>query len=165
MTRALRPDRQVVLTRMLRHPPERVFAAWTSGPRLERWLTPGRGFTLEAEVDCREGGALRFVFRDADGVANRVVGRYLVVRPPERLVFTWTWEASDAPAAAQPVPLPLDAIGVETLVTVDFAARAPGTLLTITHERFATDTEAERHRGGWNGALDQLPAHLEEERQ
>jgi len=83
------------------------------------------------------------------------------VRPPERLVFTWTWLSSDAPAGTPPKPLPLDAIGVETLVTVDFAACPEGTLLTITHQRFKSDVETERHGAGWAGAPDQLLTFLD----
>jgi uncharacterized protein YndB with AHSA1/START domain len=116
---------------------------------------------MTAQVDCQEGGELVLTFYDPDGTIHRVGGRYLVVRPPERLVFTWTWLSSDAPVGAPPRPLPLDAIGVETLVTVDFAAHASGTLLTITHQRFKNAAEAERHGAGWEGALDQLPGYLD----
>jgi uncharacterized protein YndB with AHSA1/START domain len=161
MSTELRVDKQVVLTRELRHPPARVFAAWTSAEQMQRWLTPGRGTRMTAQVDCRVGGELMLVYLDPDGIVHRVGGRYLVVRPRERLVFTWTWLSSDAPAGSPPRPLPLDAIGVETLVTVDFAAIPGGTLLTITHQRFKTDVEAERHGAGWAGALDQLPDYLD----
>jgi uncharacterized protein YndB with AHSA1/START domain len=116
---------------------------------------------MTAQVDCRAGGELTLVYHDPDGAVHRVGGRYLVVRPPERLVFTWTWLSSDTPAGAPPRPLPLDAIGVETLVTVDFAACPEGTLLTITHQRFKSDAEVERHGVGWAGALDQLPTYLD----
>jgi uncharacterized protein YndB with AHSA1/START domain len=148
---------------MLRHPPARVFAAWTRADHIQGWLTPGPGTRLEASVDCREGGRLSFVFRDPEGAVNRVGGRYLVVRPPERLVFTWQWLSADAPEGREPREVPLDAVGVETLVTVDFTAKADGTLLTITHRRFNTDLEAQRHDAGWQGALDQLPAYLDAE--
>jgi uncharacterized protein YndB with AHSA1/START domain len=154
-------DKQVVLTRTLRHPPARVFAAWTSAEKLQRWLTPGPGVRMTAELDCREGGELTLTYHDPDGTTHRVGGQYLVVRPPERLVFTWIWLSSDAPEGAPPRPMPLDAIGVETLVTVDFAACPDGTLLTVTHQRFKSDVEANRHGAGWNGALDQLPAYLD----
>jgi uncharacterized protein YndB with AHSA1/START domain len=161
VTTAVSPERQVVLTRQLRHPPERVFAAWTRAEHVQHWLTPGPGTRLEAQVDCREGGALSFVFHESDGTVHRVGGRYLVVRPPERLVFTWEWQSTEPSPTAPPGPVPLDAIGVETLVTVDFARAAAGTLLTITHQRFKTEVEAERHGAGWTGALDQLPAYLD----
>jgi uncharacterized protein YndB with AHSA1/START domain len=154
-------EEQVVLTRTLRHPPARVFAAWTHAEQMQRWLTPGPGTRMTAQVDCRVGGELLLVYHDPDGTVHRVGGRYLVVRPPERLVFTWTWLSSDSPAGAPPRPMPLDAIGVETLVTVDFAARPGGTLLTIMHQRFKSDVEAERHGAGWAGALDQLPGFLD----
>jgi uncharacterized protein YndB with AHSA1/START domain len=162
MSTTIRPEKQVVLTRRLRHPPERVFAAWTRAEHLQRWLTPGSGTTLVAEVDCREGGTLSFVFHDSDGTVNRVGGRYLVVRPSRRLVFTWEWQSSERSSDGPARPLPLDAVGVETLVTVDFAPAGEGTQITITHQRFKTDPEAERHGAGWTGALDQLPAYLDQ---
>jgi uncharacterized protein YndB with AHSA1/START domain len=161
---AIISDKRVVLTRTLRHPPARVFAAWTRVDQIEEWLTPGPGTTIEADVDCREGGKLSFVFHDPDGTKNRVTGRYLIVRPPERLVFTWQWQASEAPGGAAPRHVPADAVGVETLVTVDFAPRPDGTLLTVTHQHFKTDSEAERHSAGWTGALDRLPDYLDAQR-
>jgi uncharacterized protein YndB with AHSA1/START domain len=157
----LRPDGEVILTRSLRHPPAKVFEAWSRAEQLERWLKPGRDVRMKAQVDCRVGGGLTFTFFNTDGTINRVEGSYLVVRPPERLVFTWTWKSREVPAGTVPLPMPVDSIGVETLVTVDFAARPDGTLLTITHQRFESGSEAERHAGGWTGALDQLPNHLE----
>lgn len=157
-------DARVVLTRTLRHPPSRVFTAWTRADQIERWLKPGPDFTLEARVDCRAGGELELVFRDPDGTKNRVTGRYLVVRPPERLVFTWQWQTSEAPIGGAPRAVPPDAAGVETLVTVDFASHGGGTLLTVTHERFMTEAETQRHGAGWTGALDQLRGFLDVER-
>jgi len=161
VTREVPTEKQVVLTRTLRHPPARVFEAWTRAEHLQGWLTPGPGTRLDATVDCREGGRLSLVFHDPDGTVNRVGGRYLVVRPPERLVFTWQWLSAAAPEGGERREVPLDAVDVETLVTVDFAARAGGTLLTITHQRFKTDAETERHGAGWTGALAELPAYLD----
>jgi uncharacterized protein YndB with AHSA1/START domain len=152
----IRAEKEVVLTRVLRHPPARVFAAWTRAEQIQRWLTAGPDTRITAQVDCREGGEFSFTFHEANGTVTRVGGRYLVMRPPERLVFTWTWLEPDAPAGA----LPLDAAGVETLVTVDFVPRTDGTLLTITHQRFKTDAEVSRHRAGWTFALDQLSSYL-----
>ena len=164
MDSAIDAETRVVLTRTLRHPPIRVFAAWTRTEQIERWLTPGPGFTIEARVACRTGGELDFVFRDPDGTKNRVTGRYLVVRPPERLVFTWQWQTSQPPVGGKAGGVPADAVGVETLVTVDFASCPDGTRLTVTHERFKTESEARRHGAGWTGALDQLPGFLDTER-
>lgn len=163
MDSAILSEARVVLTRVLRHPPARVFTAWTRARQIERWLTPGPGFTLEAHVDCRTGGELQFVFGDPDGTQNRVTGRYLVVRPPERLVFTWQWQTSEAPPGAAPRVVPAAAVGVETLVTVDFAPHPAGTLLTVKHERFKSESETQRHSAGWAGALAQLPGFLDAE--
>lgn len=160
MSKEIWPDRQLTLTRSLRHPPERVFAAWTRAEQLERWLKPGADMQMNADIDCRVDGRLAFTFFNTDGSIHRVEGKYLVVRPAERLVFTWTWMSREVPPGIAALPVPLDSIGVETLVTVDFVAHPPGTLLTITHQRFASGAEADRHAGGWTGALDQLPTCL-----
>ena len=44
--------------------------------------------TVEADVDLRVGGRFRIVMRDRDTEIDHT-GRYLVVEPPTRLVFTW----------------------------------------------------------------------------
>jgi uncharacterized protein YndB with AHSA1/START domain len=77
-----------------------------------------------------------------DGNANRVVGRYLEVNPPERLVFTWQWETGEAHD--------------ETVVTLEFIDRAGKTELVLTHERFPTDSARAHHDQGWVGCLDRL---------
>ena len=53
-------DREIVLTRLFSHPPERVFAAWTNPAALAEWYGPA-GLKIEThEADIREGGLWRF---------------------------------------------------------------------------------------------------------
>jgi uncharacterized protein YndB with AHSA1/START domain len=73
-----------------------------------------------------------------------VSGEYVAVDPPHRLVFTWVWDGE----------------GDETLVTVDLAATADGTDLSLRHERFADDATAKSHAQGWDDCLDRLPGWL-----
>jgi len=81
-------DRQLVVTRLLPVPPDRVFAMWTNPDDLLKWWGP-HGFTItHAETDIRPGGTWRFTMHGPDGVdyPNTIV--YDEVKAPERLVYT-----------------------------------------------------------------------------
>lgn len=122
-------------------PRRRVFEAWTEEERVREWWAP-EGFTdPEIEIDLREGGAFRFAMKNADGEPVVAVGRFLEVTPPERLVYTWTWEGDDP---------------VETRVTVEFRETDAGTELVLVHERFPSEEMADLHREGWIGGLERL---------
>jgi len=131
----------LTLTRLVAAPRADVFRAWTEPELLARWWWPAR-FQTTYEVDLRPGGHWRF--RTADlpdlGVLS-VGGAYREVRPPERLVYTWTWEGADAG---------------ETLVTVEFGDRGGQTEVRITHDRFADGRARAEHAQGWADCLDRL---------
>ena len=60
-------DREIVTTRLLDWPRERVFRAWTDPAHLARWWGP-KGFTNTFhEFDLRPGGLWRFVMHGANG--------------------------------------------------------------------------------------------------
>ena len=163
-TQATMENIKLQLTRVFDAPRELVFKAWTDENQFNQWFGAAacNGSSLEStKVDARVGGKYRLQVRSADGEYFTSVGVYREVKPPERLVFTWQWLSAAAPEGGERREVPLDAVDVETLVTVDFAARAGGTLLTITHQRFKTDAETERHGAGWTGALAELPAYLD----
>ena len=61
--------------------------------------------------------------------------------PNEKLVFTWAWKTTPER---------------ESLVTVLLKPDGDGTLLTLTHEQFFDEDARDRHKGGWNGALDKM---------
>jgi uncharacterized protein YndB with AHSA1/START domain len=94
-------DRELVLTRIIDAPPEKVFRAWTEPELLKQWFAPLPYTTPVAELDVRPGGANLIVMRDPQGndMPNR--GIYLEVVPNRRLVFTdaYTkeWEPSEKP--------------------------------------------------------------------
>src|SRR5215469_3833001 len=80
--------RELVLTRIIDAPREKVFRAWTEPELLKQWFAPLPYTTPVAELDVRAGGANLIVMRDPTGneFANR--GIYLEVVENERLVFT-----------------------------------------------------------------------------
>ena len=94
-------DRELVLTRIIDAPREKLFRAWTDPELLKQWFAPLPYTTPVAELDVRPGGANLVVMRGPDGkdLPNR--GVYLEVVENERLVFTdaytKAWEPSQKP--------------------------------------------------------------------
>ena len=63
MTTAAESAREIVTTRVVDAPRDRVFGAWANPDQLARWWGP-EGFTNTFyEFDLRPGGAWRFVMR------------------------------------------------------------------------------------------------------
>ena len=50
-------DRELVLTRVINAPPEKVFKAWTDPELLKQWFAPLPYTTPVVEIDLRPGGA------------------------------------------------------------------------------------------------------------
>jgi uncharacterized protein YndB with AHSA1/START domain len=94
-------DRELVLTRIIDAPREKVFRAWTEPELLKQWFAPLPWTTPVAETDVRPGGASFIVMRSPGGheIPNR--GVYLEVVENQRLVFTdaytTAWELSEKP--------------------------------------------------------------------
>ncbi|KKB80122.1 ATPase [Devosia soli] len=85
-------DREIVLVKVLRHPREKVFAAWLDPQALAQWYGPD-GLEIEThEADIREGGHWRFdmvgVF---EGKPQRFPGlmHFVEIVPNERIVMNY----------------------------------------------------------------------------
>ncbi len=136
---------ELTLTRVIRAPPEKVFAAWTEPELLKQWWGPGPVTCPEAHVDLREGGAYRIANLEADGSITWISGQFERVRAPEELVYTWN--VSILPTGP-------------TLVRVRFLSHPQGTKLMLSHERFAVEAVRDMHLEGWGGCIDKLEAML-----
>lgn len=83
-------DREIVLVRVLNHPRDKVFAAWTDPAALSVWYGPS-GLSIEThEADIREGGLWRFdMVGEFEGKAQRFPNfmRFLEIVPNERIVM------------------------------------------------------------------------------
>jgi uncharacterized protein YndB with AHSA1/START domain len=94
-------NRELMLTRLINAPREKVYRAWTDPEILKQWFAPQPYTTPVAELDVRPGGSAYIVMRGPDGkdLPNR--GVYLEVVPNERLVSTdayvKAWEPSEKP--------------------------------------------------------------------
>lgn len=93
--------RDLVLTRIIDAPPEKVFQAWTDPDLMKQWFAPLPWTTAFAETDPRTGGSSMLVMRGPDGTEIKCPGVYLEVVPNERIVatdaFTTAWELADKP--------------------------------------------------------------------
>ena len=121
---------------------EAVFRAWTDPDVFRQWFGAPGGSTLNADMDVRVGGHYRIDMESAAGTGS-VFGEYLEVMRPERLVYTFCWDAL-------PLPIP------DTQVTVEFHERGEETEVVITHERQPSRSVSEFHEWGWDGSLEKL---------
>lgn len=138
-----RTENTLNLRRIFKAPREKVFRAWTDPEELKRWWGPEGYATPSAEVDLRVGGKYRLGMRKLpDGEIFYLTGIYREVRPPERIVYSWRWEAEPEYG--------------ETQVTVDFREVGGSTEVVLTHEFFPTAKARDDHNRGWSGCLDRL---------
>jgi len=135
-------DREIVTTRVMRAPPERVFKAWTDPDHLAQWWGP-KGFTNSFEVfEPRPGGTWRFVMHGPDGATFPNESVFVEVAP-ERIV--------------------LDHLsGHRFRVTATFVPEAGGTRFTfrMTH---ATAAECAKVKGFAGDANEEMFDRLEAE--
>src|SRR5258708_2787002 len=93
--------RDLVLTRVIDAPREKVFQAWTDPTLLKQWFAPLPWTTPRVETDVRAGGSSLVVMRSPEGNEFPNRGVYLDVVKNERLVFTdaftKAWEPSEKP--------------------------------------------------------------------
>jgi uncharacterized protein YndB with AHSA1/START domain len=131
----------LVLRRTFTATRQRVFRAWIEQEALEHWLRP-RGMSVTVRsLDTRVGGSFRFDIEDG----GSIVGTYLHIVPPEKLVFTWSGTATQ---------------GQETVVTLDFLDQGAVTEVVLTHEGLSTPERRALAEGGWPSLLDALASVL-----
>lgn len=94
-------DRELVLTRLIDAPRDKLFRCWTETELLEQWFVPAPWTIARAEVDVRPGGSSLIVMRDPDGNEYPNPGIYLEVVKGEKLVTTdayvSAWQPSEKP--------------------------------------------------------------------
>jgi uncharacterized protein YndB with AHSA1/START domain len=139
--------------RLLQAPPARIFAAWTDPDVLMRWWAAEPDWTgAEAITDPRVGGRYRLSMQDTAGKLRTVVGEYLEVEPPRRLVYTWRWEPHGEDGLHED-----DRLHVQpTIVAVNFVPEGSATRVILEQRGFVDRAARDSHDDGWNGCLDNL---------
>ena len=149
--KGLNSDRELVLTRVINAPREKLFRAWTEPELIKQWFTPPPFTVTAVETDVRPGGASLVVMRGPDGVEYPNRGVYLEVVRNERLVFTDAYTSAWAPSEKpfMTACLTFEDIGGSTRYTA-----------CVLHWTVA-DREAHEKMGfhqGWGICTDQLEA-------
>jgi uncharacterized protein YndB with AHSA1/START domain len=121
----------------IRARPETVFPFFTDPELMVRWMG------TSAEVEPRPGGIYRV---DIDG-SHVARGEYVEVSPPDRVVFTWGWEAEDSPVRP----------GTST-VEVTLSAEGEHTVVRLVHRDLPSEGSAGAHGQGWDHYLERLAA-------
>jgi uncharacterized protein YndB with AHSA1/START domain len=144
-------DRELVLTRLIDAPREKLYRAWTDAELLKQWFAPKPWTTPQAELDVRPGGASLVVMRSPDGNDMPCPGVYLEVVPNQRLVFTDAYTS-----AWQPSQKPF----MTVIVTFEDEGGKTRYTARVRHWTVA-DREAHEKMGfhhGWGQCADQLAA-------
>ena len=101
MTATPNSDRELVLTRLIDVPREKLWRCWTEPKLMLQWFTPAPWKTIHAETDVRPGGSSYIVMQGPDGTEMPNRGIYLEVIKNEKIVFTdaytSAWEPSENP--------------------------------------------------------------------
>lgn len=153
----MRPDapatplsvRELMLTRMIAAPRERVFDAWTK--RLPEWWGPHGMTTPFWEMDLRAGGRFRTIMRAADGTEYPTRGIFLEVVKAERIVFTDGFEPGWIPASG------IFFTAITTLDDIDGQTRYTARALHWTVENRVRHEQMGFHQG-WGESLERLVA-------
>jgi uncharacterized protein YndB with AHSA1/START domain len=119
-------------------PIEVVWAHLTTAEGLVRWVGPA------ATADPAPGGALRWTHPDG----STVVGRFVEVDPPRRVVFTYGWE--DGQLGVPPG---------STTVEIDLVEEDGATTVRLVHHGLPPGSVAD-HQRGWAWFLGVLEGTL-----
>jgi len=113
-------DREIVVTRVFAAPRQLVFDAYTKPELVKRWLLGPDGWSMPVcEIDLREGGKYRYVWRnDSTGHEMGMGGVYREVVAPDRFVATEKFDEAWYPG--------------EAVDTIAFVEKAGKTTLTQT---------------------------------
>jgi uncharacterized protein YndB with AHSA1/START domain len=132
------------VSRLLKAPRERVFAAWITPADVMKWFGPDTCQPLSAKIDARVGGEYHFRIKTETMGELDLRGVYREVKSPTRLVFTWNFSGNP------------ETVINETVVTVDFLDRNGSTEVQISHDLFPNAEARDQHEYGWKGCLDKL---------
>ena len=126
-------------------PAQQVFDAWTQPMHLRKWWGPRPVTCAHAEIDLRVGGSYRIANEFPDGSVLWISGKFEVVDPPRKLVYTWRTNRE----------LPFF-----ERVTVEFNACDEATEVVVRHERIPDVATRDKHEEGWKGCLRALANYM-----
>jgi uncharacterized protein YndB with AHSA1/START domain len=152
MTKTETATHDLVLTRIIDAPREKLFRCWTDPELMKQWFVPKPWTITEAKTDVRTGGESYIVMRDPDGNEYPNSGVYLEIVPNEKLVFTdaYTkgWVPSEKPFFT-------------AIVTFEDAGDGK-TLYTAVARHWRAEDKQEHEKMGFHDGWGQTASQLEE---
>lgn len=139
----------LTITRLFDAPRELVFEAWTNPDHLAQWWGPTGFRTTSCTIRLEDGGRWRTCMTDGT-VEHWASGVYHEITPPERLVFSFSWEE------------PKGTREHDTLVTITFDDRGGKTEMTFHQAIFRTVASRDGHVEGWQESFTDLTTYLKE---
>ena len=136
-------DKTLVIDRVFKASPERVFEAFTDTAQLAQWYGPEGMRTEVFENEVRPGGRYSLVMR-SDEDEHHLSGAYEEIDPPKKLVMTWKWKTGE----------------ITSRVTIELSPEGDATRLRLTHTGFAEASDAAAHNQGWTSSLSSLEQYL-----
>jgi uncharacterized protein YndB with AHSA1/START domain len=135
---------KVNIEKIINAPIEKVFDAWLNPNMLAKFM---RGLPkmseTDVEIDAREGGRFTFTMNLGDEKIPHT-GKYLEIRRPDKLVFTWESQYS---------------VVDNSTVTLQFAKIDDHkTNISLTHVKFINEEARSGHEEGWENVLNALNA-------
>jgi uncharacterized protein YndB with AHSA1/START domain len=144
-------EHELVLTRLIDAPREKVFRAWTEPELIKQWFAPHPWTTPSAATDVRPGGSSLIVMRSPEGKDFPNRGIYLEVVKNERLVLTDAYTSAWIPSAKPFMT-----------VILTFEDEGGKTRYTARVRHWTAEDKAAHEKmgfhGGWGLCTDQLSA-------
>ncbi|QJD97151.1 SRPBCC domain-containing protein [Mucilaginibacter robiniae] len=131
-------------------PVEKLYQAWITPEDLKQWWKPSENHLTTVNLDVREGGKFKYEFEGKDHqIALAITGDYKEVKPNEKLMYSWNWD------------IPTDTIKPsDHELTIEFVANGDGSKIKVTQKNFQDDESITPHQEGWDKALNDLQAYL-----
>ncbi len=140
----------VILHRVLRAKPEKVYRAFLDPEAMSKWLPP-HGFTCKVHhLDAKVGGTFKMFFTNfSSGNSHSFGGTYLELTPGERLRYTDVFDDPGLPG--------------QMITTVSLKEVFCGTELNITQEGIPAMIPVQACYMGWQESLALLALLVEPE--
>ena len=141
---------ELVLTRLMDAPADKLFRCWTDPALLKQWFAPKPYTTPVVEMDLRVGGATNIVMKSPEGQEMSNPGTILDVVPGRKLVFTDAYTGDWMPREGAPF----------MTAVITFEPEGGKTRYTAT-VRHWSDEDVKKHDAmgfyqGWGICADQL---------
>ena len=126
-----------------------VFNAFVVADEMKKWWGP-QGFTIPSlDYEPRVGASYRIEMKPPAAESVFLSGEFKVVDPPERLVYSFSWEDPD----------PDD---VPNMVELSFLDLAGSAKVSLFHGPFKTEARRQLLHDGWTESFDKLERVLSE---